>query len=99
MKITTVALVLVAGTAFAQYDPNSNPNSYKNNEFSYENSPFNYKNSPYNYENSEYKYNNPRIIHDEDGKASGYIVPKDSGGSNLFDMKGNRKGWISDDNR
>jgi len=72
-------LLLFSGVAIAQSDWNS--------------SPYNYKNSPYNYENSPYKSYNDRIIRDNQGRAKGYAVPKEDGGTNYYDLKGNRKGY------
>ena len=86
-------LLLFSGVAIAQSDWNSSPYNYKNSPYNYENSPYNYKNSPYNYDNSPYKSNNDRIIRDNQGRAKGYAVPKEDGGTNYYDLKGNRKGY------
>ena len=86
LAILFVFLLLFSGVAIAQTDWNSSP-------YNYENSPYNYKNSPYNYDNSPYKYNNERIIRDNQGRAKGYAVPKDDGGTNYYDFDGNRRGY------
>ena len=86
-------IVLFSGAAFAQTDWNGSPYNWKNSPYNYENSPYNFKNSPYNWDNSPYKWNNDRIIRDNQGKAKGYAVPKEDGGANYYDLKGNRKGY------
>jgi len=87
------AFFLLAGLAIAQTDYNSSPYNYKNSPSNHENSSTNYRNSPYNYDNSPYKYNNDRIIRDNQGRAQGYAVPKDDGGTNYYDMNGKRQGY------
>jgi hypothetical protein len=95
MKTLTLVLVLIAGTAYGQAtDYNSSPYNYKNSPYNYENSEYNYRNSPYNYDNSPMKYGNDRIIRDESGNARGYVVPKPDGGANIFDLQGNRQGYV-----
>ena len=39
-------------------------------------SPYNWNNSPYNWNNSPYNLNSTRIIRDNYGNTTGYIVPK-----------------------
>ena len=99
LAILFIFLVIFPGLAIAQTDYNSSPYNYKNSPYNYENSPYNYKNSPYNYDNSPYKYNNDRITRDNRGRATGYAVPKQDGGVNYFDLKGNRKGYKPGENR
>lgn len=92
--LISVILTFYGGLAFGQ-DWDSSPFNYKNSPYNYDNSPYNYKNSPYNYDNSPYKYGNDRIIRDNYGKDTGlYAVPKDDGGTNIFDRNGNRRGYI-----
>lgn len=76
------------------YDYNASPDNWYNSQNNWENSPNNWKNSPNNFDNSPYKLNNQHIIRDENGQATGYIVPKTTGGANIFDMNGNRKAYV-----
>ncbi len=74
----------------------NSPNNWENSKMNWENSEMNWKNSPMNYENSPMKYNNKRIIRDNQGNPEGYVVPKDDGGANVFDMDGDREGYVPD---
>ena len=99
MKAIIGLLILIALTllfssaASAQTDWDSSPHNWKNSESNWENNSSNWKNSPDNWENSPHKHNNDRIIRDNEGKATGYAVPKDDGGTNYYDFEGNRKGY------
>ncbi len=77
-------------------DWKSSPYNWENSEHNWENSGFNYDNSPMNWENNPMNLNSDRIIRDADGVPSGYIVPKDNGGSNIFNLEGDRDGYIID---
>ena len=44
------------------------------------------------------RWGNERIIRDNNGKLTGYAVPKRDGGVNFFDLKGNRRGYLPPDN-
>jgi hypothetical protein len=50
--------------------------------------------SPSNWQNSPSRYGNERIIRDKNGNAAGYVVPKPDGGANIFDLRGNRQGYL-----
>lgn len=83
----------LSGIAQAQ-DWNSNPNNWQNSPYNWNNSPYNWQNSPNNLQNSPNKWGNDRIIRDNQGNPSGYAVPKEDGGVNFFDLKGNRRGYL-----
>ena len=84
--------ILIAPCGFAG-DWESSPDNWDNSENNWENSSSNWDNSPSNYSNSTEKFGNDRIVYDEDGEAAGYAVPKESGGVNIYDFNGNRKGY------
>ena len=86
------ALVFTVGMATAQ-DWGSSPNNWDNSSNNWDNSSSNWKNSPNNWENSPGRFGNDRIIHDGEGNPAGYAVPKDSGGVNLYDFDGDRRGY------
>ena len=58
-----------------------------------EDSPYHSNNNPYNSLNNPYNSSSNRIIRDEDGRATGYAVPRSDGGVNYFDSNGNRTGY------
>ena len=93
LAILFTFLLLFSGAAIAQTDSNSSPFNPKNSPFNPDNSSFNPKNSPFNPDNSQFKPNNDRIIRDNQGRATGYAVPKDDGGTNYYDLDGNRQGY------
>lgn len=90
----TVACVLSAGLAWGFTSFDNSPNNFDNSPLNFDNSPNNFDNSPMNFKNSPMRFNNKRIIRDNSGRARGYVVPKDNGGANVFDMRGNRQMYI-----
>jgi hypothetical protein len=98
LAIVCVVFLLFSGTAVAQTDWNSSPYNWENSPYNWENSPHNFKNSPYNWDNSPYKWNNDRIIRDNQGRAKGYAVPREDGGTNYYDFDGNRRGYKPGEN-
>ena len=97
-KLLVIVFCLACGSVAFAGGWESSPYNYDNSPYNYENSPYNYENSPHNYDNSPYKWNNDRIIRDNQGKDTGfYMVPKKSGGYNIFDRQGNRRGYIPGD--
>ena len=98
LAIAFVVLLLFSGAAVAQTDWNSSPYTWKNSPYNFDNSPHNFKNSPYNWDNSPYKWNNDRIIRDNQGRATGYAVPKEDGGVNYYDFDGNRRSYKPGEN-
>ena len=92
ITIVVIILVSVYGLVAAE-DWNSNPNNWNNNPNNWDNNPNNWKNSPNNWDNSPNKWGNDRIIRDNSGNPTGYAVPKDDGGINIYDFNGNRRGY------
>jgi hypothetical protein len=78
-------------------DWKSSPYNWKNSPYNWENSSHNWKNSPHNWNNSPMRWGNERIIRDNGGKPMGYGVPKRDGGVNFFDLKGNRRGYLPEE--
>ena len=61
---------------------------------SWEDSPNNWDNSINNWENSPNNWNSDRIIRDNSGNAKGYAVPNSNGVINIYDLNGNRDGYV-----
>jgi len=61
---------------------------------SWEDSPNNWDNSINNWENSPNNWNSDRIIRDNSGNAKGYAVPNSNGVINIYDLDGNRDGYV-----
>ena len=70
------------------------PNNWDNSINNWENSPNNWDNSPNNWENSPNNWNSDRIIRDNFGNAKGYAVPNSNGVINIYDLNGNRDGYV-----
>ena len=95
--IVILFFIFMPSFATAQ-DWRSSPLNWKNNQVNWENSPLNWRNNPQNWQNSPMRWGNERIIRDNNGKLTGYAVPKRDGGVNFFDLKGNRRGYSPPDN-
>jgi len=95
-RILAIAILLIPAIALAQ-GWESSPNNWDNSHLNYENNSLNFKNSPLNHDNSPLKLGNDRIVYDENGKATGYAVPKESGGVNVYDLDGDRVGYTPAD--
>ena len=96
-----VALSIIMGISICVAvagDWNSSPNNWENSPNNWNNSPNNWNNSPNNWNNSPNKWGNDRIIYDNDGQPKGYVVPKENGGANVYDLNGNRRGYKPSDN-
>ena len=104
MRNIISGMILVStfsSSVFAQqgYGEDS-PYHSNNNPYASENSPYNSNNNPYNSLNNPYNSSSNRIIRDENGRATGYAVPRSDGGVNYFDYSGEgRKGYTSGKNR
>lgn len=70
------------------------PYNWDNSEHNWDNSSNNWDNSPHNWENNPNNWNSDRIIRDNDGNASGYAVPNSNGVINIYDLDGNREGYV-----
>lgn len=94
--IATIVIALLAiAISFVHADDywESSPYNWKNSTNNWDNTEYNWKNSPNNWDNSPNNYNSKTIIRNEQGKPTGYVVPKTDGGVNYYDLKGNRKGY------
>ena len=77
-----IPLFLSAGTAWE--------NSHNN----WDNSPNNWENSPNNWENSPNNWDSDRVIRDNSGNPTGYAVPNSNGVINIYNLDGNREGYV-----
>ena len=75
-------LFLSAGTAWE-----NSPNNW-------DNSPNNWENSPNNWENSPNNWDSDRVIRDNSGNPTGYAVPNSNGVINIYNLDGNREGYV-----
>lgn len=90
-----IVITLLSNLAIADgWD--SSPFNFDNSTYNFDNSGYNFNNSRLNFKNSPYNLNSDRILRSPNGKPYGYIVPKAKGGANVFDLKGNRKGYVAD---
>ena len=71
------------------------PNNWDNSINNWDNSPNNWENSPNNWENNPNNWDSDRVIRDNSGNPTGYTVPKYNGGTNIYDLDGNRKGYVN----
>ena len=53
-----------------------------------------WENSPNNWENNPNNWDSDRIIRNNDGDATGYAVPNSNGVINIYDLDGNREGYV-----
>jgi hypothetical protein len=60
----------------------------------WENSPNNWDNSPNNWENSPNNWDSDRVIRDNSGNPTGYAVPNSNGVINIYNLDGNREGYV-----
>ncbi|MEP6605001.1 MAG: hypothetical protein ABJA60_02660 [Nitrosospira sp.] len=100
MKIRLAFIILLLATPAFGYDgvnQDGNPYASRNNPYNNDNNPWASKNNPFNNDNNPWNNNARNIIRDTDGNATGYAVERKSGGKNIFDLKGNRRGYTSGD--
>ena len=83
-----IPLIINAGTAWED-----SPYNWDNSINNWENNPNNWQNSPNNWENNPNNWSSDRIIRDNSGNPTGYVVPKSDGGANIYDFDGNREGY------
>lgn len=77
-----IPLFLSAGTAWE-----NSPNNW-------DNSPNNWENSRNNWENSPNNWDSDRVIRDNSGNPTGYAVPNSNGVINIYNLDGNREGYV-----
>lgn len=93
-KIFIVPLIVCS--SFVSASPwDSSPNNWENSSANFQNSQHNWDNSPANWNNSKNNTASDRIVRDSAGNPVGYAVQKPSGGTNIFEFSGERKGYIS----
>ena len=68
--------------------------SWEDSPYNWDNSEHNWENSPNNWENSPNNWNSDRIIRDNSGNPAGYAVPNSNGVINIYDLDGNREGYV-----
>ncbi|MDA0670601.1 MAG: hypothetical protein O3A03_04575 [Proteobacteria bacterium] len=84
-----IPLFLNAGTAWE-----NSPNNWDNSPNNWENSPNNWENNPNNWENSPNNWDSDRVIRDNSGNPTGYAVPNSNGVINIYNLDGNREGYV-----
>jgi|GEM_PF-5853376 len=90
-----LGLMLVIASPVVAQDWKDNPSNWNNNSSNWQNNPSNWENNPSNWNNSQ---SNPKanLIYDNEGHATGYVVPKSNGsGVNIFDFSGKNKGYYN----
>jgi len=71
-----------------------NPLNYKNSPYNYDNSQYNYRNSQYNWENNSYNLDSRTGIYTVEGNRVGYEVQNIQGTRNIYELGGDRIGYI-----
>ena len=95
MKKLMLVVAIISSSAFAGVTSwEDSPYNWDNSEHNWENSPNNWENSPNNWENSPNNWNSDRIIRDNSGNPAGYAVPNSNGVINIYDLDGNREGYV-----
>ena len=70
------------------------PYNWNNSEDNWDNSSNNWNNNPNNWENNPSNWSSDRIIRDNNGDTTGYAVPNSNGVTNIYNLDGNREGYI-----
>ena len=95
MKKLILAATIITSSAFAGVTSwEDSPNNWENSEHNWDNSSNNWENNPNNWENNPNNWNSDRVIRDNDGNATGYAVPNSNGVTNIYDLDGNREGYV-----
>ena len=91
-----LVVAIISSSAFAGVTSwEDSPNNWDNSINNWDNSPNNWENSPNNWENNPNNWDSDRVIRDNSGNPTGYTVPKSNGGINIYDLDGNRKGYVN----
>jgi hypothetical protein len=53
-----------------------------------------WENSPNNWDNSPNNWDSDRVIRDNSGNPTGYAVPNSNGVINIYNLDGNREGYV-----
>jgi len=95
MKKLMLVLAIISSSVFAGVTSwEDSPYNWENSEHNWDNSSNNWENSPNNWENNPNNWNSDRVIRDNDGNATGYAVPNSNGVTNIYDLDGNREGYV-----
>lgn len=95
MKKLMLVVAITSSSAFAGVTSwEDSPNNWDNSEHNWDNSSNNWENNPNNWENNPNNWNSDRVIRDNDGNATGYAVPNSNGVTNIYDLDGNREGYV-----
>ena len=95
MKKLILAAAIFSSSVFAGVTSwEDSPYNWENSEHNWDNSSNNWENSPNNWENNPNNWNSDRVIRDNDGNATGYAVPNSNGVTNIYDLDGNREGYV-----
>ena len=95
MKKLILIVAIISSSVFAGVTSwEDSPNNWENSEHNWDNSSNNWDNSPNNWENNPNNWNSDRVIRDNDGNATGYAVPNSNGVTNIYDLDGNREGYV-----
>ena len=88
MKKLILAVTLISTSVFAGVTSwEDSPNNWDNSEHNWDNSSNNWENSPNNWDSD-------RVIRDNSGNPTGYAVPNSNGVINIYDLNGNREGYV-----
>lgn len=95
-KLCVLLLTLTSSLVYAQkpLDFNNSPLNWANSPLNFDNSPLNWANSPLNWANSPLNIHSTNGIYTPDGNRIGYVVPKPSGGANIF-IDGQNAGYVA----
>lgn len=93
IMLSVFAMITFISTARA-YDWESSPLNWENSPNNWQNSPNNWQNGPNNWQNSPNRFGNERIIRDNQGQPDGYVVPRQDGGANIYNLDGTRRGYV-----
>ena len=89
MKKLILIVAIISSSVFAGVTSwEDSPNNWENSEHNWDNSSNNWENNPNNWDSD-------RVIRDNSGNPTGYAVPKSNGGTNIYDLDGNRKGYVN----
>ena len=95
MKVFILSLLFFSVHVFAGVTSwEDSPYNWENSEHNWDNSSNNWENNPNNWENNPNNWNSDRVIRDNDGNATGYAVPNSNGVTNIYDLDGNREGYV-----
>ena len=88
MKKLILIVAIISSSVFAGVTSwEDSPNNWENSEHNWDNSSNNWENNPNNWDSD-------RVIRDNSGNPTGYAVPNSNGVTNIYDLDGNREGYV-----